>query len=58
MSNAYTGTKRTKEQKEQWRAEFDQKLDRLFKDYSKILVIDIDNIKTNQLAQIRRILRG
>lgn len=54
----FTGTKRTKEEKKEWRSDFTQKLDRLFKEYKKILIVDIDNIQSRQLNQIRRLLRG
>lgn len=54
----YTGTKLTKEGKSEWREAFDQKLERLFREYKKILIINVDNIQSRQLNQIRRLLRG
>ncbi|CAL5970467.1 Acidic_ribosomal protein P0 [Hexamita inflata] len=54
----FSGTKMSKEDKNQWRVDYNAKLDRLFKEYTKILVIDIDNIRANQLAATRRLLRG
>eukprot|EP00703_Trepomonas_sp_PC1_P005746 JAP90860.1 Acidic ribosomal protein P0 [Trepomonas sp. PC1] len=54
----HNAQKLTKEDKVQWRVDYDAKLERLFKEYSKILVINIDNIKSCQIAAMRRLLRG
>ena len=40
------------------KAEYFAKLERLFKDYSKVFIVGADNVGSNQMQQIRASLRG
>ncbi|KAH0570963.1 Acidic ribosomal protein P0 [Spironucleus salmonicida] len=50
--------KRTKSEKMEWRQTYNEKLDKLFTSYSKILIVSADNIRSNQISRIRRALRN
>jgi large subunit ribosomal protein LP0 len=47
-----------KEDRSAWKANYFVRVVRLFDDYPKCFVVGIDNVRSNQMQQIRKSLRG
>lgn len=50
--------KMVKEDRSTWKANYFIRVVRLFDDYPKCFVVGIDNVRSNQMQQIRKSLRG
>jgi len=47
-----------KEDRKSWKAKYFVKCVRLFDDYPKCFIVGVDNVRSNQMQQIRKTLRG
>jgi len=51
-------TKMVKEDKSTWKAKYFEKVNRLFDDYPRCFIVCVDNVRSLQMMQIRKSLRG